>query len=123
MRLITTGLAVGPLLLVIVVVLVDIGEPESPDLAEGATLAAGVVGLIGLLIAAIWFSGAGDRPRQPAAVMNGFIIRLAIAELGLLLGILGLFMTGSVLPVVVGIGLFLPALLLLYLGMNRMTGV
>mgnify|MGYP000255322204 CR=1 FL=1 len=52
-------------------------------------------------------------------MMNGFIIRVAIAELGLLLGIVGLFMTGSLLPALVGLGLFLPALFLLYLGMNR----
>lgn len=121
LRVVTAGFAIGPIVLVIVVALMDLGEPENPDLADGATLAVGVIGLIGLLIAALWYSGAGDRPRQPAAVQYGFIIRVAIAELGLLLGIVGRFMTGSLLPVLLGLALFLPSLLLLYLGVNRMV--
>ncbi len=118
---VTTGFAIGPIILVVIVASIDVGEPADPDLADGATLAAGVVGLVGLLIAALWYSGAGERQRQPAAVQNGFIVRVAIAELGLLLGIVGLFMTGSLLPAIVGLALFLPSLFLLYLGMNRMA--
>jgi hypothetical protein len=118
---ITLGFAVGPILVVIVVALTDVGEPESPELADGATLAVGLLGVAGLLIAALWYSRAGDRMRSPKEVVNGFIFRVAIAEIGLLLGILGLFITGSLLPAIVGLALFLPALLLLHLGMRRMV--
>ena len=122
-RMVSAGFAIGPVMLVIVVALMDLGEPESPELADGATLAVAVIGLIGLLIASLWYSRAGDRPRRPGSVQNGFIVRVAIAELGLLLGVVGLFMTGSLLPMFVGLGLFLPSLLLLYLGVNRIEPI
>jgi len=122
-RMVSAGFAIGPVMLVIVVALMDLGEPESPELADGATLAVAVIGLIGLLIASLWYSRAGDRPRRPDRVQNGFIVRVAIAELGLLLGVVGLFMTGSLLPMFVGLGLFLPSLLLLYLGVNRIEPI
>ena len=121
LSMITAGFAVGPAFLIIGVALIDFGVPPSPELADGATLAVGLIGVAGLLIAALWYSSAGDRVRSPSGVVNGFIIRVAIAEVGLLLGIVGFYMTDSLLPAIIGLALFLPALLLLYLGMRRMV--
>ncbi|MDJ0923683.1 MAG: hypothetical protein QNJ77_03895 [Acidimicrobiia bacterium] len=119
LRVITAGFAVGPIILVLVVALIDLGEPENPELADGAALAVAVVGALGLLIALLWHSQAGERPRSPRRVQIGFIVRLAIAELGLLLGVLAVFTTGAILPVLIGLALFLLALLFLYLGLSR----
>jgi purine-cytosine permease-like protein len=49
----------------------------------------------------------------------GYIIRIAVAELGLLLGVLAIFLTGTLVPALTGLGLFLVALLMLYLGLNQ----
>jgi hypothetical protein len=49
----------------------------------------------------------------------GFVIRTAIAELGLLLGVLALVMSGSTTPMAIGLGLFLITLLFLVLALDR----
>ncbi len=97
----------------------DLGEPESPDLADGAALAATVFGVLGLLVALLWYSRAGETQPSPAKVQMGFIIRIAIAELGLFIGIVALVMTGSTTPTVIGFWLFLASLLMLWLGLRR----
>ena len=71
------------------------------------------------MIAALWYSHAGERPASPAQVQSGFIIRIAVAELGLLLGVMAIFLTGALLPALIGLGLFLISLLLLYLGLKQ----
>lgn len=119
LRLVTITFAVAAVAIVIVLAGIDRSEPPSPDMADGAVLAVAVVGLIGLVIAAMWYSQAAGRPAPPARVQTGFIIRIAIAELGLLLGITAIFLTGALGPAIVGLGLFLVALLLLYLGLNQ----
>ena len=104
---------------VVVLSLVDLGEPAEPDLSDGALLAVLVFGSIGLLLALLWSARAGDTTTTPNRLMVGFVTRVAIAELGLLLGILGLVMTGAILPAYVGLGLFLGSLLFLALGLGR----
>ena len=119
LRTIAVGFALGPIAVAVVVAVLDLGEPESPDLADGATAAVIVLGVIGLVIALLWWSRAGDAGKTPAAVQTGFIIRLAIAELGLLLGILAVFMTGALAPMFVGLGLFLASLYFMVLSLRR----
>ena len=123
LRVLTAAFAVGPTILILVLALIDLGEPQSPEMADGATLAVGVFGAVGVLTALIWYSRAGEQPRSPVRVRMGFIIRLAIAELGLLLGVIAVFTTGALLPGVIGLGLFLLALLFLYLGLNQVYEV
>lgn len=105
--------------IVLVLSALDLGDPASPDLAEGAALAAAVFGAIGLVAALIWASRSGEGRPSPNSVTVGFIIRVALAELGLLIGILGLFMTGSVTPSYIGLGFFLASLLALSAGLRR----
>lgn len=119
LRLVTASFAAAAVAIVIVLAGIDRSEAPSPDLADGAVLAVAVVGLIGLVVAALWYSQAGGRPLPPARVQTGFIIRIAIAEFGLLLGVLAIFLTGALVPAMIGLGLFLVALLLLYLGLNQ----
>ena len=108
-------------MIVVVMSAIDLGEAESPDLADGAALAAAVFGVVGLLIALQWWSKFGEIQRSPASVQIGFIVRVAIAELGLLLGILALVMTGSSTPAYIGLGLFLLSLLVMTLGLRRIS--
>ncbi len=119
LRTIAVGFAFGPIAVAVVIAFLDLGEPESPDLADGATAAVIVLGAIGLVVALLWWSRAGDAGRTPAAVQIGFIIRLAIAELGFLLGILAVFMTGAVAPMFVGLGFFLASLFFMVLSLRR----
>jgi hypothetical protein len=119
LRLITASFAAGAVVIVIVLAGVSRNEPQSPDLADGALLAVAVIGLVGLVIAAVWYARAGAHPSSPAQVQMGYIIRIAVAELGLLLGVLAIFLTGTLVPALTGLGLFLVALLMLYLGLNQ----
>lgn len=118
-RLIAASFGFGTVILVVVLGAIDIGEPDAPDLAEGAVLATTVFGVIGLLIALRWWSTAAERPRGAARLQLGFIIRVAFAEVGFLIGILGRIMTGSMTALVVGVALFLIALLLLVLAVGK----
>ena len=119
LKLVAAAMAFGAIAFTSVFTLVDLGEPESSDVADGATLAATVLGMVGLLVALQWWSRSGEQPRSPASLQMGFIIRVAIAELGLLLGIVGIYMTGSITAALLGLGLFLVALLFLILGVTR----
>lgn len=119
LRLTAIAFAIGAVVVVAVFASIDLGDAQDPDLADGAALAATVLGAIGLLVALQWWSRAGEQPRSPASLQMGFIIRVAIAELGLLIGIVGIYMTGSLTPAFIGLGFFLVALLLLLLGANR----
>jgi hypothetical protein len=120
LRLLVAGFAVAAIAVVAVVAAIGSDDPQSPDLADGALLAVAVVGMSGLALAALWYSQAARSSASPARVQTGFIIRVAIAEMGLLLGVLAIFLTGAVLPAIVGLGLFLIALLLLYLSLNQL---
>lgn len=119
LRLIAAGFAIGSVVLVALLALLDLGGTDNADLADGAALAAGVFGFVGLVIALLWWSRISERPRTPAELQIGFLVRMAVAELGLLLGILAVFMTGAVGPAMIGLGLFLLALLLLVLALAR----
>ena len=119
MRLLAVGFAVAAILIVAVLAGVGRDDPQDPDLADGAVLAVAIAGSIGLVIAALWYARAGARPSSPAQVQMGFIVRIAIAEVGLLLGVMAIFLTGSLLPALIGLGLFLVAVLLLYLGIDQ----
>ena len=121
LELIVASFAFFAVVTVVVLSLVDLGEPTEPDLSGGALLAVIVFGTIGLLLALLWSARAGESAMTPNRLMIGFIGRIAIAELGVLLGILGLVMTGAILPAYVGLGLFLGSLLLLALGLGRVT--
>ena len=118
LRLIAVSFAAGSVALVAVLALLDLGEAESPDLADGAAALAGVIGALGLVLAVIWWARMGERPRSAAALQMGFLVRAAIAEVGLLIGVVGFFMTGSLTAALIGLGLFLAALLLLALAVN-----
>lgn len=119
LRLLVVGFALAATAVVAVLAAIGSDDPQSPDMADGALLAVAVVGIFGLAVAAFWYSRAGQGAASPARVQTGFVIRVAIAELGLLLGIVAIFLTGALLPALVGLGLFLVALLLLYLGLNQ----
>ncbi|MCP4304037.1 MAG: hypothetical protein GY788_03975 [bacterium] len=121
LNLVAGSFAAGAIIVVVVLTAIDLGEPESPDLADGAALTATVFGVIGLLLALQWWSQAGETERTPAAVQIGFIVRVAIAELGVLLGILALVMTGSMTPAYIGLGLFLLSLLVMRTGLGRIS--
>ncbi len=123
LRLTAASFAIGAIVVVVVFSSLDLGDAERPDLADGAALAAAILGAIGLLIALQWWSRAGEQPRTPASLQTGFIIRVAVAELGLLLGIVGLYMTGSASAALIGLGFFLISLLLLMMGANRVVDV
>jgi hypothetical protein len=112
--------AAGTVIVVAALTVIDV-EATSPEMADGAALVAAIFGTIGLLLALRWWSTAGEIPRDPNRLQLGFIVRVAIAESGLLLGALGYIMTGSLLAPIVGGGLFLGALGLMALGLNRIT--
>ena len=122
-RLLAASFAGAAVVFVAVFSLADVGEPPSPDLADGAALAAAVLGVVGVLVALQWWSRAGEQTRTPANVQMGFIVRVAIAELGLLVGIMGVFLTGSLTGAMIGIVLFLLSLLLLVTGLGRIPEV
>ena len=112
----TLGLVAGSfslaaVLAVVVLSSVDIGEPQNPDLAGGAYLTAAIFGAIGLVVALFWLSRFDERQYTADKLTIGFIVRVAIAELGLLMGIVGLFMTGSRTASYIGLGFFLAAML------------
>lgn len=121
LNLIANSFAVAGIAIVAVLSAIDLGNPASPDLADGGALAAGSFGAAGLLIALRYWSRSGETTPSPAKVQIGFIIRVAVAEMGLLIGILALFMTGSAPAAWIGLGLFLVALLLLTLGLRRIS--
>lgn len=117
---VTAAFAAGTVIVAASLSVIDI-EATSPELAAGAALAAAIFGTAGLLLALRWWSTAGETPQDPNRLQLGFIIRVAIAEIGLLLGVLGYVMTGSMLAPIVGGVLFLGSLGLLALGLNRTT--
>ena len=119
LRIIAASFAGAAVVFVVVFTTVDIGDPQNPDLSDGAALAATALGVVGLLVALRWWSGAGEKVRTPTNVQMGFIVRIAVAELGLLLGILAIFMTGSATAAFIGLALFLVALLLLVAALSR----
>ncbi len=121
LNLIVGSFAIGAIALVVILSTVDFGNAASPDLANGATLTAGVFGAVGLLVSLLWVSRSGERSRTPNQLLSGFVIRVAIAELGLLMGILGLVMTGSMTASYVGLGFFLASLLFLGAGLRRIA--
>ena len=118
---IAASFAGGSIVLVAVLSAVDLGEAENPDLADGAALAVAIFGTIGLLIALQWWSRSGETTGSPSSLQIGFVVRVAIAEMGLLIGILAQVMTGSATPSLIGLGFFLVSLLLLTLGLRRIS--
>jgi O-antigen/teichoic acid export membrane protein len=123
LKIVVASFAGAAIVFVVVFAAVDLGEPENPDLADGAVLASAALGVVGLLVALQWWSQAAEQPRTPADVQMGFIVRLAIAELGLLTGILGVFMTGTLTAAITGLVLFLASLLLMVAGLDRIPEV
>jgi drug/metabolite transporter (DMT)-like permease len=123
LRTVAGAFAIGAVAILVVLSLVDLGEPESPDLADAAALTAAIFGTVGLLMALRWWSTAGERASDPGRLQIGFIVRMAVAETGLLLGVLGFTMTGSMTAPMVGGVLFLAALLLLVAGLGRVAQI
>ncbi len=119
LKIVAASFAAGAIAIFVVLSSVDLGEPDNPDLADGGALAASVFGIAGLLIALQWWSGASEQTQSPVKLQMGFVVRTAIAELGLLLGVLALVMSGSITPMAIGLGLFLGSLLLLVLALDR----
>jgi hypothetical protein len=121
LTLIVVSFATAAVIAVVVMTSLDFSDPAEPDLANGATLAAAISGGIGLVVALAWTSRSGGPSPEPQRLLAGFVIRVAVAELGVLMGILGLVMTGSATAPYVGLALFLVSLLVLYLGLRRVT--
>lgn len=121
LRTVAGAFAFSAIAIVVVLSLIDLGEPENPDLADAAALTAAIFGAAGLLMALRWWSTAGERTVGPDRLQVGFIVRVAIAETGLLLGVLGFTMTGSMTAPIIGGTLFLVALLLLVAGLRRVA--
>ena len=121
LTLIAGSFAAAGIVIVLALSALDVSDPASSDLADGAVLAAAVFGALGLLAALIWASRSGEGRHTPNSLTIGFIVRVALAELGLLIGILGLFMTGSMTPSYVGLGFFVVALLALAAGLRRVA--
>jgi hypothetical protein len=119
LRLLATTFAAGALVLTLVAAVLSTRDAAQPDLAEGAVLATGVLGAIGALLALRWWSNAGERRRSAAQIQVGFIARIAVAETGLFVGFIGVVITGALVAAIVGLALFLLALLALVLGLNR----
>jgi hypothetical protein len=119
LNLISGSFAIGGIAAVGVLSALDFDDAGNPDLAGGATLAATAFGVVGLLVALLWWSRAGESPRTETNLMLSFVVRVAVAEVGLLMGILGLVMTGSATASYIGLGFFLVALLMLSLGLRR----
>ena len=111
--------ALGGVILVGVLALIDVGEPDDPGLGDAAVLLSAALGVIGLLVALRWWSIAGEHPVTPDGLQISFMLRVAIAETGLLLGVVGFAMTGSMAAPIIGGALFLVALLVLVLGLRR----
>ncbi len=119
LNLITSSFAVAAVLAVVVLSTIDLGTPDQPDLADGAALATAAVGAVGLVVALLWTARSGERGSDPNRLMLGYVTRLAITELGVLLGIVGLFLTGSTTALYLGLGLFLLSLVVLAAGLRR----
>jgi len=111
--------AVAAIATTVLGVVIRPSDPDSPELAGDAVLATAVIGVAGLLTALRWWSTAGEHPVGIDRLRVGFIMRIALAETGLILGLFGNVLTGSATPVLVGGGLFLVALLILGLGLKR----
>ena len=118
LNLIIISFAVAGIIGAIVVTNVELPEPPNPDLADGAARAAGAFGAVGLLVALAWVARSGERAPNPNRLLMGFVVRVAVAELGLLMGLLGLFSTGSTTAVYVGLVFFLASLVLLAFGLR-----
>jgi peptidoglycan/LPS O-acetylase OafA/YrhL len=119
LNLVTGAFALAAVVAVAVLTGLDLGTPERPDLEDGAVLATAVLGGIGLLIALVWTARSGERHADPNRLMLGYVTRLAITEVGALLGILGLFLTGSTAAPYLGLALFLLSLAVLAAGLRR----
>ena len=121
LTLIVRSFAIAGVAAVVVLSIVDFGEAANPDLSGGAALATAAFGAVGLLLALHWWSTVGESSQAGTNLMLHFVGRVAIAEMGLLMGILGLIMTGSATAAYIGLGLFLAALLFLSLGLRRIS--
>jgi peptidoglycan/LPS O-acetylase OafA/YrhL len=119
LNLVTGAFALTAVVAVAVLTGLDIGTPERPDLVDGAVLATAVLGGIGLLVALVWTARSGERHTDPNRLMLGYITRLAITEVGVLLGIVGLLYTGSTTAPYLGLALFLLSLAALAAGLRR----
>jgi len=119
LRLVAGAFAVGTVAVVAVLQMVSF-EAESPELKDATAVTAGVFGAIGLIIALRWWTNAGERSTEPSRLQIGFIARVAIAEMGLLMGILGYVMSGSMLAPIIGGTLFLGALAAMTIGLRRL---
>jgi len=121
LNLIIISFAIAGIVGAIVLTSVEISEPPNPDLTDGAVRAAAAFGAVGLLVALVWVARSGERNVTPNRLLMGFVVRVAIAELGLLMGLLGLFSTGSTTAVYVGLVFFLVSLALLAVGLRRIS--
>jgi hypothetical protein len=119
LRLITAGFAVGAVVVIVALSLVSF-EAESPELKGATAVTATVFGAIGLIVALRWWTSVDERMNEPSRLQVGFIVRVAIAEVGLLMGILGFVMSGSMLAPLIGGALFLGALAAMTLGLHRL---
>ena len=116
---VTGGFAGAALVAVVVLAGIDLGEADRPDLADGAVLATAIAGAVGLVLALIWAVRSGERQTNGNRLLLGYISRLAMAEVGMLMGIVGRIMTGSTTALYVGFFLFTLALLSLASGLRR----
>jgi hypothetical protein len=110
------GLSFFGLIAVLAVVLLVLSgewEERDDDLARLGTIVSGVVGLLGLLVVLWWRGRATSGPVALPRLMNGFLLTVAFAEVGMLLGFVLAMGSRSMTPFWVGAGVFVLSLLVL----------
>ena len=100
-------------LLVVLIVLSGGWEPADDGLARTGTIVAGLVGVVGLGGAVWWRNHAVAAPMKPDRLLTSWILAVAIAEVGMILGFVFAFLSRSLTPFVVGAVVFAVSLLVL----------
>jgi hypothetical protein len=116
------GLSFGGLIVVLAVVLVALaGDWDNPDddLARLGMIVSGAAGVLGLVVALWWRNRMTSRPLPPARLMNGFLISVAAAETGMLLGFVFAIGSMSTGPFWVGAAIFAISLTILVTGLSQ----
>ncbi len=116
------GMSFVGLLVVLAVVLMALSgdwDPADDELARLGMIASGVVGVLGLMVALWWRSRATARPVPAAKLMNGFLISVAAAETGMLLGFVFAMGSRSMAPFWIGAAIFAVSLTVLLTALNQ----
>jgi hypothetical protein len=80
---------------------------------------AGVLGLIGLVVAARWRAAVTERPVAPGRLTTSYFVTLAVAESGMLAGLVFSIVARSASPFALGAAIFLLSLVLVLTALSR----